>query len=663
MGAGRSSRKHSLALMSTIRSIATAVCFSSILAGANAQVYSPLFTNTLRTTDVSAQNAYLQHAEHRMRIAELQAGAWVGALHAGLPLTFQLFDDVQYSTRLERDLRAEYQGVQVWKGRVPDARFDHLPHYRNTLLVYDPRSEALVLNIETEKGFFQVLPTATAGAYRVRDCMPFTGATCGEPVPGTLYHPQQSGLRANCIGDCDEVDADGRFVVDVFAGYSNSAATAAGALVPHALANIETVNMGLANSNVGSIYLRLVGTAVNPNNPGIITSVLDDAWTWFADGIRATEPDLLALFQTPTNAPGGAGGWGSMPGRSSVNGVEWPTVFRHEVGHNMGGNHCFPDNDNHRNGYDNGNWRTHLCGNDVNFYSSPVILDDQGAAIGHVDEADMARTWREQGATMARYALHRVPYHDADSCIGATCLPEHIENLIEFITRVQLHTLDNPQPSPQPTCDDVVGYSDFTAMGTTLERGSTYMLQVAASSSWEDSYVRVWIDWNDDGYLDNDERVADLRGVSPWTAPITVPQHATLDEALRMRVRLLYGSGANTGACNGSGYNGGETEDYTVHVTEGSTGIAMQGTRNRSSLFPNPAGRTATLVGLPTHAGRVEIELFDAAGRSMPGSHQVVPASAETMVLDLAGLPAGVHVCVLRMADGGSERIRFVKLP
>lgn len=627
---------------------------------------TPLFAPASAPPEDPVHERVLTSAEKRMRLVQLVPNGLNGTIDLSLPLTIDLFDDVQYTVQLQRDRRAAPAGMEVWKGRVPDARFNHLPHYLNTLFVLNRNTGKLVVDIGTADGFFQVLPTARPGLYRIRDCERFGNERCAtrEPAaspvhPGSPLHPAP-GARDACNNACDETDADGRFVIDVFAGYSESAAALAGDLEAHALANIETVNMGLANSLVDTVYLRLVGTGTTPNNPGVITSVLDDAWTWFAAQNEELAPDLIAVFQTPTEDPGSAGGWGGVPGRTTVNGVEWPTVFRHEAGHNAGGNHCYPDNENFRNGFDNGHWRTHLCGNDVNFYSNPWVNDDQGQPIGDTAQADMARQWTETAWTMANYNMHRVPYFEGDSCTDLPCLPSHWGDPIEYITHVQFNTLDNLQADPAWNCPAVTGFSDYTDLQTDAVQGATYDLLVESTASWEESTLRAWIDWNTNGVLGADELVMDMAGIGPWAAPVTVPAGA-VPGAARMRIRLQYGLESPVDPCFGSGYSSGESEDYTVNLLPGNVGIGQPTADHLGlTIFPNPARNSVSLL----HAGRlhgpVQVAFINAAGQRVLAVQRLLTAPTERLTIDVFALPVGLYACVLRTTEG-IQMVRMVK--
>lgn len=124
--------------------------------------------------------------------------------------------------------------------------------------------------------------------------------------------------------------------------------------------------------------------------------------------MRQYSPDLVAGFVKGTPGVDTAVGWAYVGGRYSINYINSPTVFRHEVAHNAGGSHC-PDGKSHRFGYNNGRVGTILCGNQVPFYSNPDLRDVQGIPLGDARTANMARVWRENAARMSAYSPAVVP--------------------------------------------------------------------------------------------------------------------------------------------------------------------------------------------------------------------------------------------------------------
>lgn len=234
----------------------------------------------------------------------------------------------------------------------------------------------------------------------------------GAPLLATNHFTKQNA--AEPLAEIGERDQEGRIVIDVLVGFSDQAAAAVGDPDREALMLVETVNTCLLNSQVEDITVRLVGTATHPANPGIVTSALDDGLAWFADEIEALAPDLIALMQLPTDAPGGAGGWAGVGDQISVNGAMWSTVLRHEIGHNVGASHCRGEGDR---GYNFGyptdalfGGGSAMCGNSISIYSTPEVFDLTGRPFGVADAQDVTRVWREQAAAISARRLHTVPF-------------------------------------------------------------------------------------------------------------------------------------------------------------------------------------------------------------------------------------------------------------
>ena len=193
------------------------------------------------------------------------------------------------------------------------------------------------------------------------------------------------------------------------------------------------VNNGLTNSLVENIYIRLVGTAISEHNPGVVTSVLGNVYTWFANEIALTGADYVASIQVPTGGPSEAGGWAGVGGYSSVNSINSAAaVFRHELGHNVGSSHCTPGILPYASGFSNGNVATHMCGNNINFYSTPLVNDAMGVPIGDAAIADNGRVWKERAPTVSARQQHTILFDENDTGCGSSALENgryYIQNI------------------------------------------------------------------------------------------------------------------------------------------------------------------------------------------------------------------------------------------
>ncbi|WP_165673712.1 carbohydrate-binding protein [Metapseudomonas otitidis] len=222
-----------------------------------------------------------------------------------------------------------------------------------------------------------------------------------EEVPGIL---EERGKRSLLV----DRNPTGEIVIDLLAGFSSEAAKFIGDHEAFALTLVASVNRNLKQSQVEGVRLRLVGTQVVPGDYPITTGSLAQVSTLFRDGMRQYSPDLVAGFVKGTPGVDTAVGWAYVGGRYSINYINSPTVFRHEVAHNAGGSHC-PDGKSHRFGYNNGRVGTILCGNQVPFYSNPDLRDVQGIPLGDARTANMARVWRENAARMSAYSPAVIP--------------------------------------------------------------------------------------------------------------------------------------------------------------------------------------------------------------------------------------------------------------
>lgn len=190
--------------------------------------------------------------------------------------------------------------------------------------------------------------------------------------------------------------------VDALVGFTTQA-LAAREVDPYAFAlgQMEWVNLSLRNSAVRNIELRLAGVLVTQEDIPVTTAGLS-TWQQRLTALRSSyRHDINVGF----SVGGDAGGWAYRPGYSSVNSIHGTSPFKHEMGHNVGGAHCYPAaGDNYRHGFDaGGGFTTNLCGNSRPYYSTPDISVD-GRVIGDAKTADMARLWREQAGRLSSYS-------------------------------------------------------------------------------------------------------------------------------------------------------------------------------------------------------------------------------------------------------------------
>lgn len=389
---------------------ATMICWMPLL---NGQI--SLFDSASKTDGTI--KVYEHGAIQRTTELKMNSSLITGQKQLPSELVFNPFPDVAVKLYLDTPTTSSFKGLKVIRLRSDDERFDHLPHYRDGVLIYNPRNGVYVLQLSSGRGAFEMIPTSHTDTYKVSEWR--DEALDCQTVDHT--HLMNKNTRPISKNSCEEQDMAGVYIADLFIGYSYEAAFQVQDYDAHALSLAEEVNNGLANSLVDNIRLRLVGTAIDENNPGVVTSVLDDVRDWFEEEIALTAADYIAAIQVPTGANTEAGGWAGVGGNTSVNSIHnAAAVLRHELGHNIGSGHCDPGILPYAAGYDTGNVRTHMCGNSVNFFSTPLVDDAFGMPMGDAATADNARVWKERAHVVAATRIHTIAYDDEDlGCISS----------------------------------------------------------------------------------------------------------------------------------------------------------------------------------------------------------------------------------------------------
>ena len=194
------------------------------------------------------------------------------------------------------------------------------------------------------------------------------------------------------------------------------------------------------------------------------------------------------------------------------------------------------------------------------------------------------------------------------------CTSKGSNSSYEWIDLVQFAGIDR-------TSGNDGGYKDMTSMVASVAPGGSYTIYFSAgfkSSSYTE-YWAVWIDFNQNGTFDADEKVASGSSSSSATlsATVAIPSTALLGNT-RMRVSMKYNA-AQT-ACESFSY--GEVEDYTVNISDnrndynnnpfaeelGNDAVEVY------TIYPNPA-TDRLVVSLKGIEGEVSLRIYDLQGR------------------------------------------------
>ncbi|MTI33402.1 GEVED domain-containing protein [Xanthovirga aplysinae] len=198
-------------------------------------------------------------------------------------------------------------------------------------------------------------------------------------------------------------------------------------------------------------------------------------------------------------------------------------------------------------------------------------------------------------------------------------------------------------------------YSDHTNQTVNLDAGSRTNISVSPGMDggpW-DEYIRLWIDYNQDGVFATNEMV--FEGISENAVAVngnfTVSSNAQ-NGTTRMRVSLKGDGGAYDDPCESFDY--GEVEDYSVNISGGVNGVVSQSNESDGSdpvnqiqsqitLAPNPVTNGVLNVMVNSENGSVTmLRVMNNVG-SLVYEQSVSLQGGQNMVLPLTGMSAGLY--------------------
>ncbi|MEO6166444.1 MAG: GEVED domain-containing protein, partial [Chitinophagales bacterium] len=167
------------------------------------------------------------------------------------------------------------------------------------------------------------------------------------------------------------------------------------------------------------------------------------------------------------------------------------------------------------------------------------------------------------------------------------CFPTYTEPCSsgDFIDNLSFNTLSNSGSGCNGNANNYIYYTPAGNLTTTVETGSNYAIALQAGEGFIQGFG-VWIDYNNDlDFADADEFVyaSPVSGTELFVGEITIPDNpAYLGEHL-MRVRCIYNNVPAAGDfCNNQ--NRGETEDYTITVSQPSSMFYQSATTTQTNL-------------------------------------------------------------------------------
>ena len=224
----------------------------------------------------------------------------------------------------------------------------------------------------------------------------------------------------------------------------------------------------------------------------------------------------------------------------------------------------------------------------------------------------------------------------------------------EYINNVLLNTINNT------TACSAGGFGNYSAMSTTLAKGSPYTVTVSpaingAPGAYTDDEIAVWIDYNNDlDFVDAGERIAYVLVAAGWSNVFNFVVPATATTALvNMRVRISYSVDGAIIPCGESTY--GEVEDYKINIVA-SSGLE-ENNLDGLSIFPNPTNDFITIDLSAVNAIVKEIKLVDLTGKTLLTS----PIINNSSKLDLHLFSAGIYHVIVNTNEGSVTR-KIIKL-
>lgn len=192
-------------------------------------------------------------------------------------------------------------------------------------------------------------------------------------------------------------------------------------------------------------------------------------------------------------------------------------------------------------------------------------------------------------------------------------------------------------------------YTNYTNNVQTFSVGQVFNISVSTSQNhWSYNGIGVWIDWNNDGAFSNNENVYKRYGAGPYAGNVVIPNNATTNTPLRMRVRYAYGAENRIVPCGTDTYFG-EVEDYTIKINSNSlNGVSGANENQKIQFYPNPAKDfivIKTFVNTPLTYTIVNLQ-----GQLM--IHKTITPKSLNTRLQLNNLSSGIYL--LKILQGRS---------
>lgn len=217
--------------------------------------------------------------------------------------------------------------------------------------------------------------------------------------------------------------------------------------------------------------------------------------------------------------------------------------------------------------------------------------------------------------------------------VAINCQPQTTSYCCEIgITQVQIGTLNYFSGNASE------GYQDYSCTeGTELMAGNQYPVKVVTSTqTWE--YVRMWIDYNNNGSFGSNELVFTDQAYIDHQGFVTIPLTTVKNMPLRMRV-LSEPTWNNPPSSPCNNLINGQAEDYFV-IIKTMIGTTEPANSLQTRIYPNPSAGETWLEFTLNDAAPVELKIADQTGRIV-WQNLIDNPLLGTNTIQLPELPAG----------------------
>ena len=230
--------------------------------------------------------------------------------------------------------------------------------------------------------------------------------------------------------------------------------------------------------------------------------------------------------------------------------------------------------------------------------------------------------------------------------IDTYCDPTDPNIFVEPITLVNISDINNASAETATS-----NYEDFTDIVGVMHPGLSFSGTFKGFTGGDyTDYFRVFFDWNQDGYFDNETESYDMGSITnstgidniETTGTLTVPADALLGTTT-MRVTKNWDAYTNTACTLDSGF--GQIEDYSIYVDFFQT--TTETSTDNFYCYPNPVSNILTVS---SDSEFESLYIYNAVGQEVYRTN----VNRKTTQIDVSALPGGTYL--VKSISGNSAK-------